>query len=167
MMRYCCIIILVIFSFTTFSQTTPCSSDKHSEFHFWVGEWEVTENGKPAGTNTITLEQGTCLMVEKWTSANPPFTGSSYNHYDAQTNEWVQVWVDNSGYSLHTRGGMKNGSMVLSSKKMKDYQGNEVINRITWTPNEDGTVRQHWESTQDEGKTWATVFDGLYKKMNE
>jgi hypothetical protein len=27
---------------------------------------------------------------------------------------------------------------------------------------EGGKVRQHWESSQDAGRTWKTVFDGLY-----
>ena len=38
------------------------------------------------------------------------------------------------------------------------------LNRITWTPNQDGTVRQHWENSRDEGATWQTVFDGLYTR---
>ena len=35
--------------------------------------------------------------------------------------------------------------------------------RITWTPNADGSVRQHWETSTDDGKTWKTSFDGLYR----
>jgi hypothetical protein len=27
-----------------------------------------------------------------------------------------------------------------------------------------GKVRQHWESSADDGKTWTTAFDGLYAK---
>ena len=36
--------------------------------------------------------------------------------------------------------------------------------RIAWTPNADGTVRQLWESSKDDGKTWTVSFDGLYRK---
>jgi hypothetical protein len=35
--------------------------------------------------------------------------------------------------------------------------------RITWTPGPDG-VRQHWESSADDGATWATAFDGRYRR---
>ena len=38
------------------------------------------------------------------------------------------------------------------------------IDRTTWTPLEDGRVRQHWESTTDGGKSWSTVFDGYYSR---
>jgi hypothetical protein len=38
------------------------------------------------------------------------------------------------------------------------------LNRITWTPNPDGTVRQRWDQSTDSGATWTTVFDGLYAR---
>lgn len=146
---------------------TPCSTEKHSEFHFWVGEWTVTQNGNPAGTNSIMLDQGTCLMVERWTSATPPYTGTSYNHYDRVKQQWVQLWVDNSGGSLHLTGGMEDGKMVLRSETTKDQQGRDVINKVTWTPHEDGTVQQLWQLSFDEGENWNTVFDGLYVRKTE
>jgi hypothetical protein len=35
--------------------------------------------------------------------------------------------------------------------------------RITWTPNADGSVRQLWE-TADEKGGWTVAFDGRYTK---
>ncbi len=35
-------------------------------------------------------------------------------------------------------------------------------NRMTWTPLDNGYVRQHWEVTSDGGTTWSTAFDGEY-----
>lgn len=40
--------------------------------------------------------------------------------------------------------------------------GNIVINRIKWTPNDDGTVRQLWEGSKDGGQNWSIIFDGNY-----
>jgi hypothetical protein len=37
-----------------------------------------------------------------------------------------------------------------------------LLQRITWTPEQDG-VRQHWQSSADDGATWTTVFDGHYR----
>ena len=34
--------------------------------------------------------------------------------------------------------------------------------RGTWTPLEDGVVRQHFEQSGDDGATWTTWFDGYY-----
>jgi hypothetical protein len=35
--------------------------------------------------------------------------------------------------------------------------------RITWTPNSDGSVRQLWEAADDKG-AWSVVFDGRYTR---
>ncbi len=48
-----------------------------------------------------------------------------------------------------------------------DKEGNPYINRITWTPNKDKSVRQLWEITKDDGTTWTVAFDGLYKLKEE
>jgi hypothetical protein len=37
--------------------------------------------------------------------------------------------------------------------------------RITWTPNADGTVRQFWDTSDDDGKTWVVSFDGIYRRQ--
>ena len=37
-----------------------------------------------------------------------------------------------------------------------------VQQRITWTPANDGSVRQVWELSSDAGKTWTVLFDGRY-----
>jgi len=42
-------------------------------------------------------------------------------------------------------------------------KGQKYVNKVTWTLNEDGSVRQHWETSSDQ-ETWKTAFDGLYVK---
>ena len=39
--------------------------------------------------------------------------------------------------------------------------------KITYTPNPDGSVRQFGEQSTDEGKSWATSFDLLYRPHKE
>jgi hypothetical protein len=34
--------------------------------------------------------------------------------------------------------------------------------RIAWSPQPDGRVRQLWETSADDGKTWKVGFDGRY-----
>lgn len=50
--------------------------------------------------------------------------------------------------------------MVPAWSWVPDMPGRPRTERITWTPNADGTVRQHWEQSTDGGKTWTTAFDG-------
>lgn len=141
----------------------PCSTPEHRQFDFWIGEWEVTADGRVAGHNKITRLFGDCGLREEYTGTRGGYTGSSFNLYDASRGLWHQTWVDNQGTLLLLDGTLEEGRMVLEG----DLIGSDGLSqhqRITWTPNGDGTVRQHWEQSADGGGTWTTVFDGLYRK---
>lgn len=142
----------------------PPPPPEASQFDFWVGEWEVTQpDGKVAGESHIQSINGGRALLENWTSAGGNFAGKSLNSYDAVQGKWKQFWVDTAGTVLELSGGIVDGSMVLSGTR-HTRAGAEVTDRITWTPNEDGSVRQHWELSKDGGKTWQTLFDGHYAK---
>ena len=143
----------------------PCSSEQHRQFDFWVGTWEVTQNGQPTGRNHIELVHGDCALAEHWVSAGGNFSGASLNIYDQANDKWHQTWVDTGGTLLELNGGLEDGSMVLSGAR-PGPDGAEVINRISWTPNTDGSVRQLWESSPD-GETWTVAFDGLYIRAGQ
>jgi hypothetical protein len=146
---------LLAFAVVTRAQTPPVSVNH--DFDFWVGAWEVTTPaGKAAGSSRIERMANGCGLLENWTGAGG-FSGKSLNAYNSAKHAWQQFWVGSDGTVLELAGGLDaKGSMVLA----------DATNRITWTPNADGTVRQHWETTKDGGKTWATAFDGLYRKKD-
>ncbi|MFD0863432.1 hypothetical protein ACFQ1M_14550 [Sungkyunkwania multivorans] len=149
-----------------FAQSTSCNccTDNHQAFDFWEGTWEVSKpDGSEAGTNVIDKIQDGCILRENWTSASAGYTGTSYNFYNAQKNQWEQIWVDNQGGSLHLKGNRVGNQMILESDELKNQQGQLYKNRVTWTLNEDGSVRQLWEYLQGE-KVVGVAFDGLYKK---
>ncbi|MCP3979634.1 MAG: hypothetical protein GY716_09930 [bacterium] len=141
-----------------------CSDAKSRQFDFWAGEWEVSANGKPAGHNSIRPILDGCVLQETWAGAQGS-AGSSFNFYDPQRKKWRQLWVWRNGTTLELEGELRDGSMVLEGRS-KDQKGNPVHNRITWTPNEDGTVRQHWQVRGADADEWKTAFDGLYKKKS-
>ncbi len=148
----------------------PCAAAEHRQFDFWLGEWEVFEpTGKAVGQSRIESILGGCVIAEHWTSAgNPPGAGDgrSFNLYNAQTGRWEQFWVDAGGTRLILNGNFVAGSMVLSGQQPKADPKTGVAQRerITWTPNSDGSVRQLWESSGDDGKTWTIAFDGQYRR---
>lgn len=141
---------------------TNCPQPEARQFDFWVGEWTVTSNGKPAGDNRISNLHGGCTLFEEYTAARGGYEGKSFNYYEPTDGKWHQVWVDNGGLRLHLAGGLTDGSMILSGSRKAGEQ--TVVDRITWTPNDDGTVRQLWESSTDDGGTWTVAFDGLYTR---
>lgn len=152
------------------SPTPPPPAPVNHDFDFWIGEWEVTTpDGKPAGTNRIEAVSGGHGLYENWQGAPPPGgapgsggSGKSLNAYNAAKKQWQQFWVGSGGGVLELSGGLVDGRMVLTGERV--LRGQRTLERITWTPNADGTVRQHWERSTDEGKTWTSAFDGLYRR---
>ena len=142
----------------------PCSGDKNREFDFWIGDWDVTVvgSGQVAGTNRIESILGGCVLLESYDTPSG-YAGNSHNAYDGQTGQWHQTWVDNAGVVLKLDGGLVDGKMVLSGPGL-DQAGNAIINRITWTPHDDGSVQQTWDVSNYKGETWTNAFDGLYQK---
>ncbi|HZP12672.1 MAG TPA: hypothetical protein VFB36_09655 [Nevskiaceae bacterium] len=137
-----------------------CDAPEYRQFDFWVGEWKVHKpDGGLAGTNSITKEYGGCVIHEHYVTGHA-YSGESLNLYDASRKLWHQSWVDTDGTLLLLEGGLKGNSMVLEGDS-KAADGSIVKNRITWTPNADGSVRQLWEATDAKGK-WTTAFDGRY-----
>lgn len=143
----------------------PPPAPVNHDFDFWIGDWNVTTpDGKPAGTNRIESVSNGHGLLENWVGdpAAGGGNGKSLNAFNRSTGQWQQFWVGAGGGVLELAGGRIDGKMVLIGSHI--VNGQSLIERITWTPNSDGTVRQHWDQSRDAGKTWQTVFDGLYRK---
>ena len=160
------VILISIFSVSLNAQDTNCKccTEKHAEFDFWIGTWNVTApDGTEAGKNVIDKIQDECILRENWTSAKGKFTGTSNNFYNSKTKQWEQIWIDNQGGSLHLKGNKEGNQMILRTDEEKNKDGQPFYHRVTWTHNEDGSVRQYWETITN-GSDVAVAFDGLYKK---
>lgn len=144
----------------------PCSADIFHQFDFWVGDWDVTTpDGKRAGENSITKEEGGCLLVERWNGAGGS-TGQSYNFVDLETGQWRQVWVS-PGTTIDYTGGLNaEGAMVLEGTigYGEGNPGNGAEFRGTWTPNEDGSVTQHFQQFDAVKGEWTDWFIGVYRR---
>lgn len=155
--------LLLLLILNSPAQTPPPALPPETrQFDFWLGEWDVTNPaGKPAGTSKIESIAASAGLLENWTGAGG-YTGRSLNAWNAAKKQWQQYWVGSDGGVLELSGGLVDGRMVLAAEH--EVKGGRRLERITWTPNADGTVRQHWEQSTDSGKTWTTAFDGLYRK---
>lgn len=149
------------------AQQAPCLGAPYRAFDFWIGTWDVIgANGSVAGRNVITAGNNGCTIHESYSTPRG-YTGQSINAFDASRNRWHQTWSDNSGLLLLLDGeSPRPGVMVLQGAR-RDGQGREILDRITWTANADGSVRQHWENSSDGGATWTTSFDGRYVRVGQ
>lgn len=170
-MRALLISAILIASSTTFAATNPpafgcpASMTERHQFDFWIGHWEVRNpQDKVVGHSRIESINDGCGISEHWQGSSGS-NGVSYNAWDTDSKHWQQFWIDNSGGpTLWLTGGIDHGRMVLAGTQTNPKTGKPQLQRITWTPNTDGSVRQHWEQSDDGGKTWPTSFDGLYRK---
>jgi hypothetical protein len=145
----------------------PCTAPLHRQFDFWVGRWDVLgrQSGRFGGENHIELVDGGCALFERWSSAGGGYTGRSLSSVGSD-GRWHQTWVDSSGLRLELAGGLVDGAMVLKGETPAASPGGPPVkNRITWSPETEGRVRQHWETSADGGKTYKTVFDGMYNPV--
>lgn len=143
-----------------------CKAPEYRQFDFWIGSWDVmVAGGKKAGDNKIEMINNGCALMESY-STSSGYRGRSFNIYDGTRKVWHQSWVDNSGLLLTIEGGMVDGSMVMTGTGPRATPQGDVLDRISWTPQADGSVRQVWETSTDEGETWKTIFDGNYQRKN-
>lgn len=149
-------------------QLQPCHSGKFREFDFWLGDWKV----KAAGSNVFTAkskiskQQDGCVILEEYDTG--AFAGMSLNFYDPIQKKWHQTWMSNTSSVIYLEGGLnEEGHMVLTDKGMPTSMINKVVNTVTWSLNDNGTVRQHWIQSSDNGQSWNTVFDGIYESVKK
>lgn len=158
--RLLCVTALALPGVHAYGQSAGCVAPEHRAFDFWLGRWEVfLADGTAAGRNEIVAEQGGCLLVEHWTSAQGS-TGMSQNFYDLGSGQWRQVWIS-PGTQIDIRGAAGAGEMVLEGTINYVQSGATFPIRGRWTLLEDGRVRQFFEEAREPG-VWKEWFEGFY-----
>lgn len=155
------------------AQATPppplCASEAHAAFDFWVGEWDVypTAGGNKVAESSIRRLHNGCAVREQWMPLGGA-GGSSLNSLDTATGRWNQVWIGSGGGTVHFEGGLVDGAMVLNGYWSNiNGPGQHGLVRMTYTPGEDGSVRQFGQVSFDHGLTWQVSFDFTYRAKPE
>lgn len=147
-----------------------CASEAHGAFDFWVGEWEVypnREGAEKAADSRIERISSGCVIRESWMplrGGEGLVAGTSMSFINHRSARWEQVWVGSDGKRVDFTGGIVDGAMVLTGYwDGTARDGGDVLTRMTYSLQEDGSVRQHGEGSTDHGKTWQTSFDLIYR----
>lgn len=140
----------------------PCKAKtEFRQFDFWIGDWDVkTPQGLPAGSSSVQLILGQCIIFENWTGGAGT-NGKSFNIFDVKDSKWHQTWVDDKGTFTHYIGALQNGDMVVIADTSS---GEKALAKMTFSKLPNGDVRQHGENSTDDGKTWTTTFDLIYSR---
>jgi hypothetical protein len=138
---------------------------------FWVGEWDVLVNDQVVGHNLIEKILDSCAVMEHWTDSGGGQGKSLFYHIPA-TGDWKQVWVTQNAT---VTGGVKEKTLVERpgegavrfQGRIRQPDGTSYLDRTTLTPLPDGTVRQVIELSNDEGETWRSVWDSIYRSKED
>ena len=172
-MRTVCTLLFAIISFQIFSQntSTPCMDDKKSrEFDFWIGEWDVYKNGTniQVGESKIEMASGGCMILENWTSKGQPYTGKSMNYVNPSSGKWEQLWIGSNGMGVNNPQRFFNGEYTDNAMRFMferlSQQNQKQMGKFTFFNQGPDEVRQFSEVSNDNGKTWTTMFDYIYKR---
>jgi hypothetical protein len=140
---------------------------------FWLGQWDVSQDGRLVGTNTIETTLDGCAIFEHWSDIEGG-KGTSLFYYDRGGARWKQVWVTEQALAV---GGEKEKTEQLefTADGRIRFQGQypaadaavTITDRTTLTRQEDGSVRQVIEISKDAGRTWRTGFDAIYRRHTQ
>jgi hypothetical protein len=107
---------------------------------------------------------GGCGLLENWTASNGT-TGKSLNAFNPVAKQWQQYWVGQGGAVTEYRESeWHDGSLSLVARPTVAAPPGQPIQRLTFTPVNDSTVRQHGELSKDGGSTWTTSYDLYYHR---
>lgn len=169
------LLTFIMITLPGFSQSVklPCSKPVYRQFDFWIGEWEAFgPKGNKAGDSRISLQLDSCTLLEEWTAASLQrglrYAGKSYNMYNAASKKWQQYWVDNTGnITQYLDGHFEEGKMILQTANEKVNDTLWQIQKMTFHNLTPDKMRQHGETSNDGGKTWATSFDLEYRRKKD
>lgn len=150
----------------------PCLNHAPSrEFDFWIGEWDVYPNGTNVlvGQSKIEMASGGCMILENWSAiGGAPNTGKSMNYVNPATGKWEQLWIGSGGINQNNPqrfvdGTYKDGAMRFTFEQVTP-QGQKQTGRFSFFNEGPYQVRQFNEVSNDDGNTWTTVYDFVYKR---
>lgn len=140
----------------------PCEADPRAHaFDFWIGEWDVYVGGQLVGSNHIYPILNHCALSENWTSVRGG-VGKSYNYFDTGDGTWNQVWISDSGSFVEFSGEARDGGIFYTAETINPANGALTKHNFNFTVNDDGSVRQYWETSADGGETYTSIWDSRY-----
>ena len=144
-------------------QNSGFSKDKHRQFDFWIGDWDVNLKIRQADFSWKDSVQSRAkiypilegrAVLELWNSQN--IKGYSLRYYDEDKDKWV-LW-------LNWPGGGRSGSSSLEGvfrhgrgeffSTSKNAAGEDVISRYTFSDVTPTSIRWDDAFSSDGGNTW-------------
>ena len=160
--------LLVAFAVpAAFAQSTGCDTPESRQLDFWVGEWELAhvQQGKVVTSrNRITKILDGCAVLEEFIGGpETKLDGRSLSLFDRATKQWRQVWVDNTGAWLDFTATTVEGDFAFARTTQRG--GKTVLQRMVFRDVKADRLKWLWQSSQDDGATWKTLWEIDYRRV--
>jgi hypothetical protein len=142
----------------------PCEAPEASQFDFWLGNWDLTWNDTSHGTNHIIKIMDGCAVNENFYDPATKYKGNSWSIYNPNTHIWQQTWIDNLGGYIALTGKFENGTMILASAPHRMANGKDAVSRMVFFNITPDAFDWRWESSSDDGVSWAVNWLIHYKR---
>jgi len=149
------------------ARPTTCQSPEYRQLDFWIGHWKAAQHvsGAADGESHIARDYGGCVIREEWHDVSG-MTGGSFSRYDRRLGKWRQTWVDSTGDQHDYVGSWVNGRLeFLRSLPAPGNPARTIIHRMSISPLPDGSVRQYYDDSTDNGGSWVEVYDLIYRRV--
>jgi hypothetical protein len=171
LLRYTSILLIALVAIVVTAQSTaqkldlkagPCSEKpEHRQFDFWIGEWDVTTEGKKIANSSIQNILASCIIFENFFDPEG-YHGKSVNFFDSTLGKWRQTWVDSMGNVSEFSGEYKDGAMRFEGESHRQ-NGTRVLRKMIIYNLGPDRVRQYSEWSMD-GKDWKVGYDFIYMR---
>jgi hypothetical protein len=166
-MRHALLIAIILTVASTFPAAAQCSTAKYRELDFLVGNWVVRDrSGHVLGVDSVSKDHGGCSLIELWREAVTRKEGLGVIGYRPENGAWHEDLMIHVGFVLTVEGGREGAGVVMTGK---DYPGPGVtrMHKLRWTPTNDGSVEQLWQTSIDDGQSWQVHFEGFFQRISE
>lgn len=151
-------------SFTPTPETPNgfCDSPARVRFHwfdFIVGDWELRdsdERGRSLGRLSVQKDLTGCLL--EWNfHGHHGYRGTAFAAFHFPSLQWHRTWIDENGMRIALIGQLEGNNMVFTGTRVVKRGRNQMV-RVTWEPVDEVTVSERWETSGDQGVTWAPAL---------
>ncbi|MEX0322002.1 MAG: hypothetical protein AB3N63_07575 [Puniceicoccaceae bacterium] len=161
------VLVFVLSAGSTFANKTAGRTyDDPKMLDFWIGEWDLTWQGKEGeenGSNTITKTLKGAVIHESFNGLpGMEFHGQSFSLLSRVDKSWKQVWVDSANGYLDFDG-YKEGEKVVFHRKGKDPEGKLIHQRMVFYDINKDSFTWDWE-TSPNGADWTLRWRIHYKR---
>lgn len=133
-------------------------------YDFWPGDWHEVVDGEVADQPRFQVERGLHphSFEEEWHMEG--YEAKAWRVWDSTTDRWMFIWISEDGHF-----------QIWKEEKIGDHwymfkefvvDGEPVLSRQAFIPQDDGTLVRTSEHSSDGGETWTLRFKEVLVKVS-